>query len=91
MQQTIKSTYGKHFKTVISMESLLSILLYKNHVVNWFQLESARRGDSKRYLQYMTGAPVAQWAMRWPTDLAVLSSSPTQSEFFSSIAHSLSL
>ena len=25
---------------------LLSIFLYKNHVVNWFQLESARRGDS---------------------------------------------
>ena len=60
------------------MESLLSTFLYKNHVVNWFQLESARRGDSKRYLQYMTGAPVAQWVMPWPTDLAVLSSSPIQ-------------
>ena len=67
------------------------IFLYKKHVVNWFQLESARRCDSKRYLQCMTGAPVAQWVMRWPVDLAVLSSSPTQSEFFSSIAHSLSL
>ena len=77
MQKTIKkNTYGKHLNTVISMESLLSIFLYKNHVVNWFQLESARRGDSKRYLQYMTGAPVPQWVMRWPTDLAVLSSSP---------------
>ena len=42
------------------MESLLSIFLYKNSVVNWFQLESARRGDSKRYLQYMIGALVAQ-------------------------------
>ena len=46
---------------IVLMESLLSIFLYKNRVVNWFQLESARRGDSKRYLQYMIGAPVAQW------------------------------
>ena len=86
-----KNTYDKLLSTVMSMESLLSIFLYKNRVVNWFQLESARRGDSKRYLQYMIGAPVAQWVMRWRTDLAVLSSSPARSEFFSSIAHSLSL
>ena len=50
-------------------------------MVNWFQLESARRGDSKSYLQYMTGAPVAKWVKRWPTDLAVLISSPARSEF----------
>ena len=54
------------------MESLLSIFLHKNHVIYWFQLESARRGDSKRYFQYMTGALVAQWVKRLPTDLVVL-------------------
>ena len=42
------------------------------------------------------GAPVAQWVKRWPTDLAVVSSSPAWGEdLFSrkrvSIAHSLSL
>ena len=42
------------------------------------------------------GAPVAQWVKRWPTDLAVVSSSPARGEdLFSckrgSIAHSLSL
>ena len=47
-KKTIKNTYDKLLNTVISMESLLSIhvFLYKNRVVNWFQLESARRGDS---------------------------------------------
>ena len=91
MCKKIIKKYGQHFKTVILMESLLSIFLHKNHVVNWFQLESARRGDSKRYFQYMTGALVAQWVKRWPSDLLVLISSPARSEFFSPIAHSLSL
>ena len=43
-----------------------------------------------------SGAPVAQWVKRWPTDLAVVSSSPARGEDLfnrkrSSIAHSLSL
>ena len=33
----------------------------------------------------MTRAPVAQWVKRWPTDLAVPSSSPAQDEMFSSV------
>ena len=28
------------------------------------------------------GTPVAQWVKRWPTDLAVLSSSPTPGKIF---------
>ena len=41
-------------------------------------------------------APVAQWVKRWPTDLAVVSSSPARGEDLfnrkrGSIAHSLSL
>ena len=60
-------------------------------MVTWFQLESARRGDCKRYPHYLTGAPVAQWVRRWPTNLAVKISSPTRSEVFSSVAHSLLL
>ena len=44
----------------------------------------------------MGGAPVAQWVKRWPTDLAVVSSSPARGEDLfnrkrGSIAHSLSL
>ena len=39
------------------------------------------------------GAPVAQWAKRWPIDLVVPSSSPARGEFFNrkrgSIAQSL--
>ena len=42
------------------------------------------------------GAPVAQWFKHWPTDLAVVSSSPALGEGLfnrkrGSIAHSLSL
>ena len=42
------------------------------------------------------GAPVAQWVKRWPTDLAVASSSPARGGIFSAVngapfAHSLSL
>ena len=31
------------------------------------------------------GAPVAQWVKRWPTDLAVPSSIPTQCEILSTV------
>ena len=41
-------------------------------------------------LSIYIGAPVAQWVKRWPTDLAVPSSSPARGEIFST-AHSLSL
>ena len=42
------------------------------------------------------GAPVAQWVKRWPTDLAVVISSPAKGEDLfnckrSFVAHSLSL
>ena len=36
-------------------------------------------------LHCISGAPVGKWLKRWPTDLAVPSSSPTQGEIFSTI------
>ena len=47
-------------------------------------------------LSFFVGAPVAQWVKCWPTDLAVVSSSPARGEDIfnrkrGSIAHSLSL
>ena len=32
-----------------------------------------------------SGAPVAQWVMCWPTDLAIPSSSPARGEIFSTV------
>ena len=40
------------------------------------------------------GVPVAQWVKRWPTDPAVMSSSPARGEIFltvNGVAHSLPL
>ena len=34
---------------------------------------------------FVTGAPVAQWVKRWPTDLAVPSSIPARGEIFSTV------
>ena len=34
---------------------------------------------------FNVGAPVAQWVKRWPTDLAVPSSSPARGEIFSTV------
>ena len=36
----------------------------------------------ERLMHPLTKCPVAQWAKRWPTDLAVPSSIPARGEFF---------
>ena len=40
---------------------------------------------SLKIFSYFQGASVAQWVMRWLTDLAVLSSSPARGEVFSTV------
>ena len=57
---------------------------------------STRAYGSGKESSTRAGTPIAQWVKRWPTDLAVPSSSPAQGEIVStiirgSIAQSLSL
>ena len=38
-----------------------------------------------RIASFKDGAPIAQWIKRWPTDVAILSSSPARGEIFSTV------
>ena len=38
-----------------------------------------------RITSFKDGAPIAQWVKRWPTDEAILGSSPARGEIFSTV------
>ena len=44
-----------------------------------------KKGSTLINRDWANGAPVAEWVKRWPTDLAVPSSSPARGEIFSTV------
>ena len=74
--------YGKQLFTwlslVVSFMASFVLSFFPLDVFDgiWDLIESVSEGFLTYYFKPYDGAPVAQWVKRWPTDLAVVSSSP---------------
>ena len=74
--------YGKQLFTwlslVVSFMASFVLSFFPLDVLDgiWDLIESVSEGFLTYSFKPCDGAPVAQWVKRWPTDLAVVSSSP---------------